>query len=499
MDSSIMSPTTSHPALSTPAARPQFNPRPLPWRYEPDLHIPELENVGLARIPMAEFGRHTLVLGETGSGKTISIVQPILRAVLRYPGNAALNPEVADGLSPSMLIMDPKHELADDAIRTNRREQLRRRIIRLDTNSRFVLHWFEGTPIGALGLDEQLTQTLRLSPGYEVELTKTNSAFFVLQASLALQSLLDVDRTVVRLHGIATLERFWASLSAKIEAAVGSVPVDLRYARVAYLRPHTTLITLVAMHRQSVLQAYAATCDEFGVALATVLPLSTWLVMRDETVAAIVATALNVLRDLSGALAERISLNPFEPPPARNYLSIRQALDEGLVLTMSPNELDPIDVSVAVAAKTLFFRHAFTRSQKQRPVAYIADEAHMVLTVDAAAEYRFLDRCRAFRCAVVLATQSVASLRMRLNTLLPPERAESALDILLANSATKFWFRSTDPGTRMVLRSLIPSPSLDNKAHVVDICPPSVLRTGECYWITPQGWGRGQIELPAKR
>ena len=47
-----------------------------------------------------------------------------------------------------------------------------------------------------------------------------------------------------------------------------------------------------------------------------------------------------------------------------------------------------------------------------------------------------------------------------------------------------------------MLRSLIPSPSLEDKSHVVDICPPSLLDVGECYRITPQGWGRGKIVLP---
>ena len=225
--------------------------------------------------------------------------------------------------------------------------------IRLDANSRRVLHWFEGTPLSELGLDEQLTRTLRLSPSYEAEVTRTNSAFFILQATLALQVLLDVDRSVV---GPARHRRVGTLLGGPF--GQGSRPVWARPRRTCAMRgwstcdPHATLLTLVALHRQAVLQAYAATCEEFGVPLATVMPLSTWLAMRDETVAAVVATALNVLRDLSGALAERISLNPFEAPRAREYLSIAQALNEGWVLTLSPNQLDPVDVTVAVAVKS---------------------------------------------------------------------------------------------------------------------------------------------------
>jgi hypothetical protein len=72
------------------------------------------------RIPAVEMVRHTLVTGETGSGKNASAVIPLLEGVLRYPdevgyeayrktaGNSA---EPREQLRPTVLVVDPKQEL----------------------------------------------------------------------------------------------------------------------------------------------------------------------------------------------------------------------------------------------------------------------------------------------------------------------------------------------------------------------------------------------------
>ena len=464
---------------------------PNPWRDEPDFLVPELAPIGLDRIPPEHLSRHYLVTGESGAGKTDSALRPILRAVLRYPEAPGMTPDKVARLRSSVLLIDPKRELFPEAVRENRRSRAGRRIVQLSASDSMVANLFEGVDIGRVGVDELMARMLVLTPSYHEEQLKTNSAFFILQASLSFRAMLECDLAIYRRDGVRGLRDFWAAMQQALARQFGSVPDGMQYERVAYLRPHAILMAMIAANQSSALQIYMATATKFGAPASALLPLGSWLVMRDDTVAAVIATAFNFISDLTNAFADRVSVNPFEAPPAKRFLSVRQALDEGWLVALSPNVHDPIDVSVAVAVKALFFQHAFTRSQKDRPFIYMADECHLALTIDRSAEHQFLDRCRAYRCAAILATQGISSMRYRLHSLAGAMQAQSALDILLTNTATKLWFRSTDDDNRRKLRTLIPGPELGGKAHVVDVCPPSVLQTGECYALGPRHWARG--------
>ena len=73
---------------------------------EPCLHVPEWNSLWTdGRVPTAFLCRQTLILGETGSGKTISGVKPLL--------NALLAPDLPDGTGWCVLVVDPKRELWD--------------------------------------------------------------------------------------------------------------------------------------------------------------------------------------------------------------------------------------------------------------------------------------------------------------------------------------------------------------------------------------------------
>jgi hypothetical protein len=471
---------------------------PRPWADEPDVIIPEWDGLGLGRLRPEQLSRHVLITGETGSGKTESAIRPLLRAVLRYP----LAPDATDasaGLSlrGAMLVMDPKGELLRELRLENRRRRLRRRIVRFGDGSRHVAHFFEGAPPGSLAVDELAERTLALCPGYHLERTRTNSAFFILQAALAYRAMLAVDRHIFHRDGVRGLRVFWERLAQAIAAKIGSCPSGIRYERIAYLRPHAQLTSLMATHRAAALQAFLNTSVRAGVPAEELLALSAWLTMREETVACIVASAHSFLQNLSGALAERISFNPFEAPPRERWFSVRTALAEGWVVTMSPEPNDPIDVAAAVAVKGLYFAQLFERPNRERPFFYVADEAQVVLTMDTSAEHAFMDRCRAYRGAVILATQGVGSMKLRVNQLGEERFAHPALETLLLNTSTKLWFRSTDTATKELLRQLVPAPHQPGRPHVVDVCPPSSLETGECYVVGAGGWSRGHVQRPA--
>lgn len=67
-----------------------------------------------------EMARHFLITGETGSGKSISAVIPLLEGILRYPEDepyadyvkrAGEHADARSDLRPAVLAVDPKREL----------------------------------------------------------------------------------------------------------------------------------------------------------------------------------------------------------------------------------------------------------------------------------------------------------------------------------------------------------------------------------------------------
>ena len=119
-------------------------------------------------------------------------------------------------------------------------------------------------------------------------------------------------------------------------------------------------------------------------------------------------------------------------------------------------------------------------------VGYVADECHRFVTSDVVhGEQSFLDTCRSFGAFCALACQSVSSLRHALHGGGQAGAHDAAVNILLANTGTKLFFRSTESGTRDMLGSLCPA--APDGPTLVDLRPPSSLAPGECYALLPDG------------
>ena len=148
---------------------------------------------------------------------------------------------------------------------------------------------------------------------------------------------------------------------------------------------------------------------------------------------------------------------------------------------------------VARALKALFFE-AVLNSEKRRKhgatmplVAYVADEFHRFVTADVVhGEQSFLDTCRSFGAFCMLACQSIASLRHALSEM--AERSpsnEPAIEILLTNTGTKLFFRSTDREVLAFLERQCPVEP--GRPKVTEVRPPSTLKPGECYAVLADG------------
>ena len=146
-----------------------------------------------------------------------------------------------------------------------------------------------------------------------------------------------------------------------------------------------------------------------------------------------------------------------------------------------------------MALKQKFFESVFSRVDQRRPIGIVIDECQKFITNDSeTGEQGFLDRCRAYRCLVVMATQSIASLRHALGS---NNAAQTAVEIVTTNTPTKFVFRTTDAETVSWLKSQLPA-SCDADPHVIDVRKPSSLKPGEAYYFLSNGaWGRRQSRL----
>jgi DNA helicase HerA-like ATPase len=134
--------------------------------------------------------------------------------------------------------------------------------------------------------------------------------------------------------------------------------------------------------------------------------------------------------------------------------------------------------------KALFFRHVFDRTDMTRPYFYIADEAHRFLQAEGeAAEAGVIERCRAYRCSVMLATQTISSIDHAFGGI---QSGYASRQTLLGNIGSKFFFRTTEPTTTAYIKTLLPSSAL-GLGHIVDARPLAALRPGEGYYVFADG------------
>ena len=129
-----------------------------------------------------------------------------------------------------------------------------------------------------------------------------------------------------------------------------------------------------------------------------------------------------------------------------------------------------------------FDRQAGNSGHAESYAGYIADEFHRFITDDMRhGEQSFLDTCRSFGGFCLLACQAVESMRHALLSIGGDrDKVDSAIGILLNNTATKLFFRATDEATTDRLAPVMP---LGKFGHVLLSRPLSSLKPGEGYAV----------------
>lgn len=225
-------------------------------------------------------------------------------------------------------------------------------------------------------------------------------------------------------------------------------------------------------------------------------PFRQFIYMSTDTYSSVMSVFSSITHELiAPEFVARISVNPFESPD--NRLDVRRIIADGDIVIYNPVNMSAVSSCVGKVLKAGFFKALIVEGRLNNPLVlpffYICDEFQRFITHDEdSGEQSFLDRCRAYKVCCALATQSIASLRY----VFTDERGNHSINIIINNTGTKLFFRTTDTGTANMLTDLIPHPVNQEKPHVVRVRPPTTLQTGECYYILANGMtGRGQVQI----
>ena len=217
--------------------------------------------------------------------------------------------------------------------------------------------------------------------------------------------------------------------------------------------------------------------------------------LAEGTYSSIVGVFNSVVIDLVDPdFYSKISVNPFEPPD--NRLSVDDVINKGKIVVYEPGNITKASEAIGKTLKSLFFRRLLSKNRLNcdvMPFFYVCDEFQRFITFDEeSGEQSFFDRCRAYNVCCAVATQSVASLRY----VFSDKKGENSINILLNNTGTKLFFRTTDAGVSKILTDLIPAPVRIDRPHLVAARPPSTLQVGECYYVSAGGAsGRGIVTI----
>ena len=498
------------------------------WRA---LHPPAGE------VPRETLTRHTLVLGETGSGKTASCILPVVAAMAAAPRERL----------GAALIIDPKRELgrALEALAPERLHhvQARHAVLNLMAGGRWSLEddlaagrWVTAatrilcraasfvptSPARVLMDHERGSENGEFFDREGTSLALAVLAFVLLLTSRALpepqvwleadvEAFSWVDDLLERARGRAG-ERGPNALALTAWALDGPLLVvpssrgGVLFSNDGERQPDPTwLFGRVAATALGVLPEDHAEGRDL---LNRVLGYWTPIANAERQFAGVRASASCVCADFAAPSIARTLYFGCEPGYGAGK-STSGGLDfQRLVARDGPGTLvlfqparDGLDNLVAIALKGLFFESVLDDPDRagggaELPlVGYVADEFHRFATSDPLhGEQSFLDTCRSFGAFCLLACQSVASIEHALahggGTY---AQDQSSIDILWNNTASKLVFRSTDPKTATRLADL--SPHRPGLAGVVQVRPVSTLAAGECYAVLADGrFERRQLE-----
>ncbi len=454
-------------------------------------------------VAWGDLCRHTMILGETGSGKSKSGVLPLLGAMIDAAG--------ADGPPPvgCLLVIDPKgeieqflakragcpkvniHRLRADAGPDHR--QIRINVMDgedamdgMDHLGRARAIWLKVASIIPRHPAGVLKGAMTGSKDPFWDRAAAEVATFFLAYTLLL-----VDARRGRVAG--------AGAPASSEAARIVAEAERDDTNVLRLAQRILLGSTANLHIDRAVRRDLENLGDAGRVLLDRLRSIGGSYLGEQRLAS------NVLASVSGVFLQ-ISDDPvastlfFGVEPGFGHLEMldfsaaartdKAAMD---IFVYAPDR-SGAETVIGRALKASYFSAVLDDPVRRRGLegdragarcGYVADEFHRFVTADSAhGEQSFLDRCRSFGAFCVLASQSVAGIAHALSEFTDPSQASAAISVLLNNTATKLFFRSTDTETSARLRPLMQGGTWGT---ALERRPLSTLAPGECQAVLTDG------------
>jgi hypothetical protein len=440
--------------------------------------VPELARIGL-QLGAQELSRGVLGLGSSGSGKTASLILPIIRTVRRAWRNAP------ESTRPAALIIDPKRELLAELGSTVT-------VLGCDSSPRVRFFDYEWPRLDAGVL---LDDALGLNPGWN----PLRDPFWRASAREILKTCVELDVAIAAGAddvGAARLRLYivWRKI-ADVFGAVATL--SDRRALQAINAPWTRYLTLCRF-----LQRSPVTSPSYMEPLKKLLteqvpafdmrPLRNLEALAAETSSSVVASAAALLGPLTDRRVQQAISFSWLPPTGME-LCIREAIQAGQLLGYQPPDASEESAAIGRAIKHAYLgailRGAACNAAGTvvRRAFYICDEFHRFI----GGEETAFDTIRSAGGCAVVATQSLAALRHAL-----PEGKSDGVSAITTNLSTRVQFSTQDPLTIDEWRSVLPAPpGAVHLPHVLTVRPLSVLEPGCCYYLTSGRFGYGRVPL----
>jgi hypothetical protein len=430
-----------------------------PLKFDPPL-------LGLSQILPSEIC-NSLVLGSTGSGKTISFLQPALLAMLEY--------RIADKAA-ALLVIDPKVELL---------ASIRQKLVDLGELDRLVVIG-ECPPVQFFQDNDDLALSDRfaIARQFVAEGTHGDEGRWAAMADRLIISLLRDSELFGNAVGVGLLESMAAIVTGDASFYARNEWVALRQVLMLGMESSAQVAYLADL--------YDTLCFSIGLTKIE-RPLARYAAIKDEDQYFYNARGALLIADLLGGdeIESLLDMSVRRTANKKELCQIADLIDRGAVIVFQPRPKATHDL-VGAALKSAFFRCTMQRKDMNRPIGLVYDEAQRFITTDEeTGEHTFLDRCRAYKVITVMATQSIAALQAAVAS---KPGSRGALESILVNTPTKVCFRTNDVAALQVMKGFIPGdPS--GAGHVLQARPPSTLRVGECYFSLGHTWGRTRYHL----
>lgn len=456
--------------------------------------VPELASIGLT-LDRAALTRGVLVLGSTGSGKTASVLAPLLFGLLRERETAPLEHRSA------VVVIDPKRELASPVLGSCEGVHI------VGANGTRPLDAF-----GAIDRDHAdagvYTDHLLALAGESWE--GVRDPFWRNSGREALRDCVALDLHFAALGGGVPdghIRRalFWRDLA---RACVNAGRISAPEARLLQslqlpISRYLSLLRLLAREPGSgpgpikpsgadlVLKTLAAHVPSLALPALWRMPE-----LASETSSSIVATAASLLGALSSERVQRavrLDVLPAVRPTQR--LSMFEIIRRGEVVIYQPADSSDESAAIGRALKSAVYKAVLAGAaclpdgRPQRLAALVIDEWPAVVTSAGVADHEYLALCRGFGGATILGAQSLAAIRERL-----PGRSTDAVRAAITNTATRVQLATTCADTVQELRHLVGPPPVPGP-HILDVRSPGYFLPGEAVWVTPGAWGIGRVRL----